>query len=195
MSLVETYLAGLREVLPAEDLDLLKHAHGASAADLQRLTERYPLCPASLLQLLGHFDGTHWEYPDDESVVLMLGSDLAGLPYYLNSVEDILAEADGFCTESIDEIYEGWPDEEGELAGEGIDRTVGMNERLCFSNCLNNGGTSRLYIDFNPSPGGTVGQIMRFLHDPDNYEVIAPSFDHYLQLLIDYDYPFIRREA
>lgn len=194
MSLVETYLAGLRQALPAEDLDQLKQAHGASAADLQRLTERYPLCPASLLQLLGHLDGTHWEYPDGEFVVLILGSDLTGLPYYLSSVADMLAEANGPCTESIAEIYEGWLDEEVELAGEGIDRTVGMTERLCFSNCLNNGGTSRLYIDFNPAPGGTVGQIMRFLHDPDNYEVIAPSFDHYLQQLIDYDYDFIRRE-
>lgn len=193
MNLVDTYLTGLRQALPVEDLDQLKHAHGASAADLQRLTERYPLAPASLLQLLGHLDGTHWEYPDGEFVVLILGSDLAGLPYYLSSVEDMLAEADGPCTESIAEIYEGWLDEDVELAAEGIDRTVGMTERLCFSNCLNNGGTSKLYIDFNPAPGGTVGQIMRFLHDPDNYEVIAPSFDHYLQQLIDDDYAFIRQ--
>lgn len=200
MSLVDTYLAGLRQSLVAEDLAQLKHAHGASAADLQRLIDRYPLCPASLLQLLGQIDGTHYrDYPNGEVMVLMLGSDLPGYPYYLSSVEDILTEADGLDTESIVELYEGWfekgwLDREMDLIGEGIDPTVGMNELLCFSHCINNGGTSRLYIDFNPAPGGKVGQVVRFLHDPDNYEVIAPSFDHYLQRLIDDDYAFIRPE-
>lgn len=32
---------------------------------------------------------------------------------------------------------------------------------------------------------------MRFLHDPDSYKVIAQSFDHYLQQLIDDNYSFI----
>lgn len=201
MSLVDTYLAGLRQALPADDLDQLQRAHGASPADVQRLTERYPLCPASLLQLLGRIDGTHYrDYSGGEVAVLILGSDLFGYPYYLSSAENILAEADGDNTESIAELYEGWLekgllDQETELTGEGIDSTVGMNERLCFSHCMNNGGTSRLYIDFNPAPGGTVGQVIRFLHDPDNYEVIAQSFDHYLQQLIDDDYAFIRQDA
>jgi cell wall assembly regulator SMI1 len=56
---------------------------------------------------------------------------------------------------------------------------------------MNNGETSRLYIDFNPAPGGTVGQVMRFLHDPDSYKVIAQSLDQYLQQLIEDDYSFI----
>ena len=30
-----------------------------------------------------------------------------------------------------------------------------------FSNCMNNGGSSRLYIDFNPSDEGVCGQIVR----------------------------------
>jgi cell wall assembly regulator SMI1 len=48
-----------------------------------------------------------------------------------------------------------------------------MNKRLCFSQCMNNGGTSVPYLDFDPAPGGTPGQVVRYLHDPDSYEVIA----------------------
>jgi cell wall assembly regulator SMI1 len=59
---------------------------------------------------------------------------------------------------------------------------------------MNNGGTSMLYLDFDPAPGGTVGQVVRYLHDPDSYVVIAPSFDAYLQQLIDGGYAFIRHE-
>jgi len=60
---------------------------------------------------------------------------------------------------------------------------------------MNNGGTSMLYLDFDPAPGGTVGQVVRYLHDPDSYAVIAPSFDAYLQQLIDGDYAFIDQDA
>lgn len=58
MSLATTYLAGLRSRLPGHDLEQLQLAHGASAADVHRLLERYPLCPPGLLQLLEQFDGT-----------------------------------------------------------------------------------------------------------------------------------------
>ncbi len=60
-----------------------------------------------------------------------------------------------------------------------------------FSVCMNNGGTSRLYIDFNPSDRGVCGQIVRYLHDPDEYKVIADSFDEYLQLLIDNEFIYL----
>ncbi len=59
---------------------------------------------------------------------------------------------------------------------------------------MNNGGTSRLYIDFNPTDEGVHGQIVRFLHDPDEYVVIANSFDEYLQGLIDSGFIFLNEE-
>ena len=52
-------------------------------------------------------------------------------------------------------------------------------------------GSSKLYIDFNPVTGGNVGQVVRYLHDPDSYEVIAPDFDQYLQQLIVDQYAFV----
>lgn len=191
MSLVDTYLAGLRKALPAERLNELKHAHGASTADVQRLNDRYPLCPASLLELLGQIDGTHYrDYPDGRVMVLVLGSDVFEYPYYLSSIAQILEESDTY-TRSIAQIYAGYLDEEPDLVGPGIDISLGMHERLCFSHCMNNGGSSKLYIDFNPVAGGNVGQVVRYLHDPDSYNVIAPSFDHYLQQLIDENYAFV----
>ena len=47
---------------------------------------------------------------------------------------------------------------------------------------MNNGGTSKLFIDFSPSASGIKGQIVRFLHDLDEIEVIADSFDEYLEM-------------
>ena len=69
-----------------------------------------------------------------------------------------------------------------------------MSKRLCFSHCVNNGGTSMLYLDFDPADGGVSGQVVRYLHDPDSYAVIAPSFDAYLQQLIDGGYAFTDEE-
>ena len=63
---------------------------------------------------------------------------------------------------------------------------------LHFSDCMNNGGTSQLFIDFNPLGGGRAGQVVRFLHDPDSYAVIADGFEEYLQRLIDCGYAFVR---
>ena len=48
-----------------------------------------------------------------------------------------------------------------------------------------NGGTSALYIDFTPSEKGTCGQIVRYLHDPDEIEVIADSFDAFLDMIVE----------
>lgn len=41
---------------------------------------------------------------------------------------------------------------------------------------MNNGGTSKLFIDLTPSETGKKGQIVRYLHDPDELKVIADSF-------------------
>ena len=59
---------------------------------------------------------------------------------------------------------------------------------------MNNGGTSQLFIDFSPSEKGTKGQIVRFLHDPDEFRVIADSFEEYLKKLIDNKYNFINED-
>lgn len=194
MTLVEHFLAGLVPRLPEEEAAMWSWTEGASTTDLQRLRDRWPQIPASFLELLGRVDGTHFrEYPKGEVMVLMLGSDVGMYPYYLRSVEQIVEDATQW-DKSIRSVYQEWVEEDAEFLGTGIDADLRMGQRLCFSHCMNNGGTSRLYLDFNPAPGGTVGQVVRYLHDPDSYVVIAPSFDAYLQQLIDGDYAFIDDE-
>ncbi len=70
-------------------------------------------------------------------------------------------------------------------------------DKLCwlhFSDCMNNGGTSRLFIDFSPSAKGKKGQVLRYLHDPDELVIAADSFDAYLQMLMDNEYDFITED-
>ncbi|CAM4192374.1 SMI1/KNR4 family protein [Stenotrophomonas lactitubi] len=194
MNPVERFLSGLIPRLPEDDAPHWAWTEGASDADLQRLRAQWPQVPASLVELLSRVDGTHFrEYPKGEVCVLMLGSDVGDYPYYLRSVAQIFEDQQQW-DDSIRSIYEEWLDEEPEILGAGIDADLPMSRRLCFSHCMNNGGTSMLYLDFDPAPGGSVGQVVRYLHDPDSYVVIAPSFDAYLQQLIDRDYAFINED-
>ena len=196
MNLVDRFLSGLIPRLPADAAPQWAHVHGANADDLQRLRSQWPQVPDSLVALLSRVDGTHFRaYPGGEVCLLMLGSDVedGGYPYYLRSVAQIFEDQQQW-DDSIRSIYEEWLDDEPEILGDGIDADLPMSRRLWFSHCMNNGGTSMLYLDFNPAPGGSVGQVVRYLHDPDSYAVIAPSFDAYLQQLIDRDYAFIEDE-
>ncbi len=191
MNLVDRFLSGLIPRLPEDDAPQWAWTEGASEADLQRLRAQWPQVPDSLVELLSRVDGTHFrDYPKGEVCVLMLGSDVGDYPYYLRSIAQIFEDQQQW-DDSIRSIYEEWLEEEPEILGAGIDADLPMSRRLCFSHCMNNGGTSMLYLDFDPAPGGNVGQVVRYLHDPDSYAVIAPSFDAYLQQLIDRDYSFL----
>jgi len=191
MNLVDRFLSGLIPRLPEDDAPQWAWTEGASEADLQRLRAQWPQVPGSLVELLSRVDGTHFrDYPKGEVCVLMLGSDVGDYPYYLRSIAQIFEDQQHW-DDSIRSIYEEWLEEDPEILGAGIDADLPMSRRLCFSHCMNNGGTSMLYLDFDPAPGGSVGQVVRYLHDPDSYAVIAPSFDAYLQELIDRDYSFL----
>lgn len=188
--IVDQYLIGLKSRLSEGDKEQLTYTSGASNLELERLKERFPATPDSLLYLLSQINGTYWQqYGDKEVSILILGSDVFEYPYYLKSVAQILEE--GAFDQSINQIYADYLDELPDLVGKGIDPNVNIGDWLCFSDCMNNGGTSQLYIDFNPGPEGVKGQVVRFLHDPDSFKVIAQSFDEYLQKLMEHDYNFI----
>lgn len=191
LSIVEQFYTGLKAALPAPSLDELSFATGASSTQLASLKEVYPLCPDSLLQLLGKINGTHWEkYEKGEVSVLILGSDISEYPYYLRSVEQILEDR-AKNDQSIADVYGDDFLENPDMLDRRIDPDVVQGERLCFSYCMNNGGTSTLFIDFAPTASGKVGQVIRFVHDPDEFVVIADSFDAYLQMLVDDKFGFI----
>src|SRR4030095_707852 len=175
-NLATKYLAGLIVRLPEESRNELSYTSGASFEDLARLKKAYPECPQSLFELLSHLNGTyHQTYGNRKFSLLILGSEVDEFqhPHYLKSVDQILFEyKDG---RSIRDIYKEYF--HLDLVQGPIDPDISIDKWLCFSDCFNNGGTSRLYIDFNPMPGGTKGQIVQYIHDPDIYKVIANSFD------------------
>lgn len=193
MELVNKFLDGLKAALPLDELKELEVATGAKIEDINKLKSKYPKCPETLICLLQNIDGTYWrEYGDKEISVCILGSDVeeGRYPYYLMSVQQILESSQE--DEDVSYLLEYEDDEavDPKINSEGL---LG-GTYIHFSDCMNNGGTSRLYIDFNPSDKGICGQVVRYLHDPDEYKVIANSFDEYLQDLIDNVFIYLQDE-
>lgn len=65
---------------------------------------------------------------------------------------------------------------------------------IYFSDCMNNGDASQLYIDFNPSEQGVSGQIIRYVHDLDEFKIIVNSFNEYLKSLVDCGFEYLLDE-
>ena len=196
MDIAQKYINGLKRAYynnnGAQQWDNFeKVIHGASKEDLDRLRFLYPEIPDSLVRLLEYVDGTYWRnYQGKELAFYFLGSDLEEYPYYLLSAEQMMDTEDfDWLTDYINREYEDMVNIDEKI----IDNAKHMHW-LHFSFCMNNGGTSQLFIDFSPSPKGRKGQVARFLHDPDEIEIIADSFEEYLEMLMDREYDFITEE-
>ncbi|MDR2113447.1 MAG: SMI1/KNR4 family protein [Candidatus Accumulibacter sp.] len=205
MSLAADYLAGLKEKLARLKNEVAEKevadwslVSGAAEADLTALQAAYPDCPDALIELLRRVDGTYWrEYQGKKVALCVFGStchDWYGkpyaLPYYLLSVAQILESAtyegdmcDQFCQnpEDILDVLD---------IDARIDPMLPMGRRLHFADCINNGGDSQLFIDFNPKNGGKPGQIVRYLHTQDGFDVISDSFAVYLETLMEDGFAF-----
>ncbi|MDE8674611.1 SMI1/KNR4 family protein [Priestia aryabhattai] len=194
MDLVNKFLNGLRAALSTDELEALNTARGATKEDIKTLRSEYPNCPESLISLLENIDGTYWsKHGENKIAVCILGSDLeeGRYPYYLLSIQQMLESSKE--EEDISYLLE-YQDDEDDVDPKINPEGLLPGTYIHFSDCMNNGGTSRLYIDFNPSDKGVCGQIIRFVHDPDQYKVIANSFDEYLQQLLDGDFIFLDKE-
>lgn len=197
---LQDYLTGLKrcyDTVAGEQYwqGLMARVHGVSDEDIAKLTAKFPQVPASLIELLQFVDGTYWrDYGGETVSVFMFGSipDEFAYPCYLNSCEQMLASDDevahlaDYINRDID------PDSDwGISIDDRIIDDVNQVKWLHLADCMNNGGTSQLFIDFSPSKTGKVGQVVMYLHDPDELTVVADSFDEYLQKLIDTDFAFI----
>lgn len=197
MNIAQKYVDGLKKSYYEKGgekqwNDFEKVMHGASKEDIKKLRDLYPDIPDSLLQLLEIVDGTYWRnYADKEVRLLFLGSDMEEYPYYLLSAQQIMDTKDDFSEWGDYLINREFDDI---LVDEGICDNLDKLYWLHFSDCMNNGGTSQLFIDFSPSAKGKKGQVLRYLHDSDELVIIADSFDTYLQMLIDKDYGFITED-
>ena len=196
--LAQAYFDGLRNAYAREDAQdawerFTAIAHGASQTDLDKLLALYPDIPESLIELLKLADGTYYrDYPDGRTLFYFLGSDMEGYPYYLLSARQIVKTKDDFAQWGnylINRDYDDIP------VDEGICDDMDKLNFLHFSDCMNNGGTSQLFIDFSPAAAGKSGQVVRYLHDPDELVIVADSFDEYLQMLMDNEYDFINEDT
>lgn len=199
MKIVEEYVKGLKKAYyDNEGKERWDHfervMHGASKEDINKLKEEYPSVPDSLVKLLEYVDGTYWrEYEGEKIVFYLLGSDVCEYPYYLLSASQILEaknEAVDFYADYVNREFADDVD-----VDERITDCANDMKWLHFSDCMNNGGTSQLFIDFSPSAKGIKGQVVRFLHDPDEIQVIADSFDDYLQMIINSGFDFISEDT
>ncbi|MDE9564472.1 SMI1/KNR4 family protein [Xenorhabdus bovienii] len=191
-SLIDIHLEKIEQHLDEENKANWKVIEGASGEVIAKLLAVYPNCPADLVKLLKRVDGTYWrKYGETTVNFLLFGSDVGeDFGYYLLSCKNIIEESK--YNQSIAESYGEWLGQDDIIfVDKRIDINVNMDKRLCFAHCMNNGGTSILYIDFNPTHGGKVGQVIRYLHDPDSYIVLADSFEQYLKNLTKTDYVFV----
>ena len=210
MTLAQQYIGGLRQAYlgasenaVAEWWHFESVKHGIGAADKAKLLELYPAIPENLLGLLAFADGTYWrEYGDEEIAFYFLGSDVedGGYPYYLYSAEQLTEDKQQNYGDNFADLFYWYKEEQAEGGGDPYGLFVDERIRsdgspcdwLCFSDCMNNGGTSSLFIDFTPAESGKKGQIIRFLHDPDRLDVIADSFDDFLKMLMEMDFAFVQ---
>ncbi|MBW1294055.1 SMI1/KNR4 family protein [Aquimarina litoralis] len=194
---VEKYINGLKNAYfknkGQEDWEHFeKVIHGAKRENIDKLKQIYPDISDVLIDLLGYVDGTYWrKYAEEEITFFILGSDVYEYPYYLLSSKEIIEnrnQATEYYSDYIERKYDGI-----EIDDKITNRADKINW-LHFSDCMNNGGTSQLFIDFSPSEKGKIGQVVRFLHDPDEFKVIADSFEDYLKKLMDNEYDFINED-
>lgn len=174
-------------------------SHGISDEDKRRLLEEYPDFPPSLMEILETIDGTYYrKYGDEKICFYFFGSDVeeGKYPYYLFSAEDILKNRNS--RSDLDDYFDCDDDEYAEEFGPYVDERLRKNGEnikwLRFSDCMNNGGSSALFIDFTPSEKGVKGQVVRFLHDPDEIWVIADSFDEFLDMQEKNSFRFIHND-
>lgn len=166
-------------------------SHGFTSYDKEKLIQEYPEIPESLLEILGKIDGTYSrKYGEEKIRYYFFGSDVddGEYPYYLLSASQILETKDKpkiFFDYFINREFEDIP------VSEEITNDINNIKWLHFADCMNNGGSSKLYIDFSPSNKGKNGQIIRMLHDSDSLEVIADSFDEFLDMIINDNFKFI----
>lgn len=164
---------------------------GASSENIARIKELFPDVPESLLELLEYADGTYFrKYGNITIRLYFLGSELEEYPYYLLSSEEII-ENKSLAQEWYSDYVNREFDPDDIPVDDRIIDDAGKMKWLHFSDCMNNGGSSQLFIDFSPSESGTIGQIVMFVHDSDRIEVIANSFDEYLEKIIKWEFNFI----
>ena len=178
MTTTTKYLQGLRQAFADHDGAELwerfeRVRRGATPEEIERLKKAYQT-----------FAGVA------NCCFTLLGAEEEGAEYDLYSVEQMIEggrEGFGYITDRLD----------GKARGEmEVDpKITNRRKEVCWLGFAEGGGSERLFVDFSPARGGRCGQIVSFLHDPDELVVLAESFDEYLEMLMERGYDFIDEEV
>ena len=198
--IVKRYIEGLEQAYQNNNRkeeweQFVSVKEGASTENVRKIKELFPEVPQSLLELLEYADGTYSRTYGNTTIRLyFFGSTLEEYPYFLLSSEEIIENE---CL--AQKWYSSYVNREFDPEDIPIDDKIiddaSKMRWLHFSDCMNNGGSSQLFIDFTPSEKGNIGQVVMFVHDSDRMEVSADSFDEYLEKMIAWELDFIVDES
>ncbi|MGI5184440.1 SMI1/KNR4 family protein [Dactylosporangium sp. CA-152071] len=165
--------AALGRVLPAA-LELLPGPADGAAVEAVEAALRVALPEDFKASLLVH-NGTTWGMPSPMPLYQLYGTD------------DLVGQTREWwdCADPDPELDEpgawAYHIDEGSLHLSGAVRPVVGGERTVLVGDLN--GDVLWYLDLDPAPGGTVGQVVRVDVECAMWDVLAPSWR---QLLLDY---------
>lgn len=150
---------------------------GISPQEWMHLLKRYPKTPEGLSFLLNVENGTYQkEYTSLHVTFPLFIHD--NKQFYLLSARQMLTfDREGLSTRKLD--IQGPTDRPSQV------RATPASWDLCLFAATGEGeSASRLYLDFNPTKSGTVGQVLYFDGETKTLTLLGPSFSNVLLLLM-----------
>ena len=167
-----------RGVVPDLWSAIKKEWKGISSQEWMRLLRRYPDTPEGLSFLLNIVNGTYQqEYTSMKAIFPMFLYE--GKRFYLLSARQMLEfDLHGRDVMNMDILG---PDTKPSQI-----RSASKQRNLCLFATTGEGEeASRLYLDYNPTKSGHVGQVIYYNGDTHRLEVLGPSFSHALLEIMD----------
>ena len=151
---------------------------GISSQEWMRLLQRYPDTPEGLSFLLNIVNGTYQQEYTSMKVTFPMFL-YEGKRFYLLSARQMLEfDLHGRDVMNMDILG---PDTKPSQI-----RSASKQRNLCLFATTGEGEeASRLYLDYNPTKSGHVGQVLYYNGDTHMLEVLGPSFSHALLEIMD----------
>ncbi len=186
-TLVDNYFQGLKEVYKEKKGDDIKFITHATEDEIDLIKKNYPGVPNEFVDFLKRTDGKISE-ENYAYRPTMFSIHEGNLTYHMCSINKMLEHAQ-YKDQTLAELYPWFLEkdvDDCESATPEMDLYIPIGDRLLFASC----DYSELYIDLKPSPLGKVGQIIRYLHDPDSYSFVCNSFSELLKESIDTNFEY-----
>ena len=167
-----------RGVVPDLWSAIKKEWKGISSQEWMRLLQRYPDTPEGLSFLLNIVNGTYQQKYTSMKVTFPMFL-YEGKRFYLLSARQMLEfDLQGRDVMNMDILG---PDTKPSQI-----RSASKQRNLCLFATTGEGEeASRLYLDYNPTKSGHVGQVLYYDGDTHMLEVLGPSFSHALLEIMD----------